>query len=124
MPIGYTMHQRATVLRYLRAWGTSLESDPDTHAHVPEEAKAPVPQQQTSSDPTSQPDPSSDFGANEWLVEEMYEQFTRDPGSVDATWVAYFKANGNGSPGGGSANGAAAAPAPAATPEAPAVTKP
>ena len=52
-----------------------------------------MPQQQTSpSDPTSsQPDPSSDFGANEWLVEEMYDQFTRDPGSVDPTWVAYFK---------------------------------
>jgi hypothetical protein len=23
---GYTMHQRSTVLRYLRAWGTSLEN--------------------------------------------------------------------------------------------------
>jgi 2-oxoglutarate decarboxylase len=55
-----------------------------------------VPQQTNPSDP-SQLDPSSDFGANEWLVEEMYEQFTRDPGSVDPTWVAYFKKSGNGS---------------------------
>ena len=135
-PIGYTLHQRATVLRYLRAWGTSLESDPDIHAHVPEEAKAPVPQQQTSpSDPTSsQPDPSSDFGANEWLVEEMYDQFTRDPGSVDPTWVAYFKKSGSGN-GSSSANGTAPAetktvatapaekPAAAAPVEAPPVQK-
>jgi 2-oxoglutarate dehydrogenase E1 component len=71
-----------------------------------------VPQHQTSSDPTSQPDPSSDFGANEWLVEEMYEQFRRDPASVDATWVAYFQENGNGSAGApGGANGTAPAEA-------------
>jgi multifunctional 2-oxoglutarate metabolism enzyme len=53
-----------------------------------------VPQQQTGpSDPASAA-PSSDFGANEWLVEEMYEQFQRDPGSVDPSWAAYFKSNG------------------------------
>lgn len=38
--------------------------------------------------------PSSDFGANEWLVEEMYDQYQRDPGSVDPTWAKYFQANG------------------------------
>ena len=37
-----------------------------------------------------------DFGANEWLVEEMYDQFQADPSSVDPTWVDYFKAHGNG----------------------------
>ena len=52
-----------------------------------------MPQQQTNpSDPASAP--SSDFGANEWLVEEMYDQFQRDPGSVDPSWAAYFKSNG------------------------------
>ncbi len=40
--------------------------------------------------------PADDFGANEWLVEEMYEQYKKDPGSVDATWVTFFK-NGHGS---------------------------
>ncbi|HEY0949303.1 2-oxoglutarate dehydrogenase E1 subunit family protein, partial [Nocardioides sp.] len=55
--------------------------------------------------PGSHPDvPSTqhegpDFGANEWLVEEMFEQYQQDPDSVDATWAAYFRANGNGSNG-------------------------
>ena len=66
--------------------------------------------------------PSADFGANEWLVEEMYDQFKRDPGSVDATWVKYFQANGHAS---GAANGtsqsapeAKSAPEPAKSAEA------
>ncbi|MFC7493740.1 MULTISPECIES: multifunctional oxoglutarate decarboxylase/oxoglutarate dehydrogenase thiamine pyrophosphate-binding subunit/dihydrolipoyllysine-residue succinyltransferase subunit [unclassified Nocardioides] len=37
---------------------------------------------------------SADFGANEWLVEEMYEQYQRDPDSVDPTWKKYFQSNG------------------------------
>ena len=41
-----------------------------------------------------------EFGANEWLVEEMYERFQADPSSVDQTWVDYFKAHGNGTPSG------------------------
>lgn len=35
-----------------------------------------------------------DFGANEWLVEEMKEQFEADPNSVDPAWAAYFKGAG------------------------------
>jgi multifunctional 2-oxoglutarate metabolism enzyme len=77
-----------------------------------------VPQQQTSpSDPASSA-PSSDFGANEWLVEEMYDQFRRDPGSVDPSWAAYFKTSGNGGDNGGG-KGAAAATS-SAPPNAPA----
>ena len=30
------------------------------------------------------------FGANEWLVEEMYERFLLDPASVDPKWHALF----------------------------------
>ena len=30
------------------------------------------------------------FGANSWLVEEMYEQFRSDPGSVSDTWREFF----------------------------------
>jgi 2-oxoglutarate dehydrogenase E1 component len=36
----------------------------------------------------------ADFGANDWLLEEMYEQYTVDPSSVDQTWAEYFKAHG------------------------------
>ncbi|MEO7370673.1 MAG: hypothetical protein ABIZ69_07420, partial [Ilumatobacteraceae bacterium] len=32
----------------------------------------------------------SAFGANSWLVEEMYEQFRSDPGSVSETWQEFF----------------------------------
>jgi multifunctional 2-oxoglutarate metabolism enzyme len=34
--------------------------------------------------------PASQFGPNEWLVEEMYEQFLADPSSVDAAWHDFF----------------------------------
>ncbi len=47
--------------------------------------------------------PSADFGANEWLVEEMFDQYQRDPGSVDATWATYFKTNGHANGGNGTA---------------------
>ena len=43
--------------------------------------------------PTSAP-AEADFGANDWLLEEMYEQYTVDPSSVDQTWAEYFKAHG------------------------------
>ncbi len=31
------------------------------------------------------------FGANSWLVEEMYEQFRSDPGSVSEAWQEFFE---------------------------------
>ncbi|WP_309117803.1 multifunctional oxoglutarate decarboxylase/oxoglutarate dehydrogenase thiamine pyrophosphate-binding subunit/dihydrolipoyllysine-residue succinyltransferase subunit [Saccharothrix sp.] len=34
--------------------------------------------------------PASQFGPNEWLVEEMYEQFLADPSSVDPAWHDFF----------------------------------
>ena len=30
------------------------------------------------------------FGANEWLVEEMYERYLQDPASVDSAWKTFF----------------------------------
>ncbi|MPZ63677.1 MAG: multifunctional oxoglutarate decarboxylase/oxoglutarate dehydrogenase thiamine pyrophosphate-binding subunit/dihydrolipoyllysine-residue succinyltransferase subunit [Propionibacteriales bacterium] len=33
----------------------------------------------------------SAFGANEWLVDEMYDRYQRDPGSVDQEWADFFK---------------------------------
>ncbi|QGK71240.1 multifunctional oxoglutarate decarboxylase/oxoglutarate dehydrogenase thiamine pyrophosphate-binding subunit/dihydrolipoyllysine-residue succinyltransferase subunit [Allosaccharopolyspora coralli] len=34
--------------------------------------------------------PASQFGPNEWLIEEMYEQFLHDPSSVDPAWHEFF----------------------------------
>ncbi|CAB4642651.1 unannotated protein [freshwater metagenome] len=35
-------------------------------------------------------DRTQDFGANSWLVEEMYEQFRTDPQSVSEAWREFF----------------------------------
>src|SRR5271166_2737069 len=35
-------------------------------------------------------DPGADFGANEWLVEELYQRYLADPGSVDRAWWSFF----------------------------------
>ncbi len=32
----------------------------------------------------------ADFGANEWLVEELYQRYLADPGSVDRAWWSFF----------------------------------
>ncbi|MDF2748156.1 MAG: 2-oxoglutarate dehydrogenase component, partial [Propionibacteriaceae bacterium] len=46
--------------------------------------------------PSSSPadDNSADFGANDWLLQEMYEQYSADPDSVDASWAEFFKSHG------------------------------
>ncbi|MGA1738538.1 MAG: multifunctional oxoglutarate decarboxylase/oxoglutarate dehydrogenase thiamine pyrophosphate-binding subunit/dihydrolipoyllysine-residue succinyltransferase subunit [Candidatus Nanopelagicaceae bacterium] len=33
---------------------------------------------------------SGNFGANDWLVEEMYEKYVADPNSVEANWRDFF----------------------------------
>ncbi|NGO73285.1 2-oxoglutarate dehydrogenase E1 subunit family protein, partial [Streptomyces boncukensis] len=52
----------------------------------------------SSSTPTQQQDgqgkdpaaaPGS-FGANEWLVDEIYQQYLQDPNSVDRAWWDFF----------------------------------
>ncbi|CAA9417849.1 MAG: Dihydrolipoamide succinyltransferase component (E2) of 2-oxoglutarate dehydrogenase complex / 2-oxoglutarate dehydrogenase E1 component @ 2-oxoglutarate decarboxylase @ 2-hydroxy-3-oxoadipate synthase [uncultured Nocardioides sp.] len=51
------------------------------------------------------------MGANEWLAEEMLEQYQKDPGSVAAEWVDYFSSHGmisNGTSSNGTAKAAAA----------------
>ncbi len=41
--------------------------------------------------PESSEDSSrSGFGANEWLVDEMYERYQKDPNSVDKVWWDFF----------------------------------
>jgi multifunctional 2-oxoglutarate metabolism enzyme len=46
---------------------------------------------------SSSPRPSGDFGANEWLVEEMQERYRQDPDSVDQAWVEFFRSREDGS---------------------------
>ncbi|GAB3704059.1 multifunctional oxoglutarate decarboxylase/oxoglutarate dehydrogenase thiamine pyrophosphate-binding subunit/dihydrolipoyllysine-residue succinyltransferase subunit [Mariniluteicoccus flavus] len=36
----------------------------------------------------------SDFGANDWLLDEMFDRYQQDPSSVDDSWKAYFEENG------------------------------
>lgn len=69
-----------------------------------EEAKQLVAQSQADQS-GSTPAPSADLGANEWLVEEMREQYDKDPGSVGPQWAAYF----GGTSSNGSRNGTDAA---------------
>ncbi len=75
-----------------------------------------MPQSSGSKSPSTtsggSPEPStSDFGANEWLVEEMRERYTADPGSVDPGWVDFFRGNGASSGNGASAATKAEKPA-------------
>jgi 2-oxoglutarate decarboxylase len=53
-----------------------------------------VPQSGNPSTSTSPAIPE-EFGANEWLVEEMHDRYQQDPSSVDPTWAAYFSGNGS-----------------------------
>jgi 2-oxoglutarate dehydrogenase E1 component len=39
-------------------------------------------------------DSNIDFGANDWLVEEMQERYLADPTSVDQAWIEFFTKNG------------------------------
>ena len=63
-----------------RTRGSSLGAYSSTRV---EEAKSVVPE-------SSQDSSSSGFGANEWLVDEMYEKYQQDPSSVDKVWWDFF----------------------------------
>ncbi|OAR24768.1 alpha-ketoglutarate decarboxylase [Streptomyces sp. ERV7] len=77
--------------------------------------------------------PAAGFGANEWLVDEIYQQYLQDPNSVDRAWWDFFADYKPGSTGtadkpvegapaaaAGAAVAAPAAPAPAPAAQAPA----
>jgi 2-oxoglutarate decarboxylase len=40
--------------------------------------------------PSAPTDPLAGFGPNEWLVYEMYQQYLKDPASVDKAWWDFF----------------------------------
>ncbi len=60
----------------------------------------PVKDDKVSMRSETQPD-LADFGANEWLVEEMYERYQRDPDSVERSWWEFFRDRAAGSDGNG-----------------------
>ncbi|MEZ0066020.1 2-oxoglutarate decarboxylase [Streptacidiphilus sp. MAP12-20] len=39
---------------------------------------------------TAEPGPGAAFGPNEWLVDEIYQQYLQDPNSVDRAWWDFF----------------------------------
>src|SRR5204862_1786900 len=55
----------------------------------------------------------ADFGANEWLVEELYQRYLADPGSVDRAWWSFFADYHPTLPNGTAPQAPAPAPAPA-----------
>ncbi|WP_129842433.1 multifunctional oxoglutarate decarboxylase/oxoglutarate dehydrogenase thiamine pyrophosphate-binding subunit/dihydrolipoyllysine-residue succinyltransferase subunit [Streptomyces sp. RFCAC02] len=68
----------------------------------------------TDTDPSGGKNPADGFGANEWLVDEIYQQYLQDPNSVDRAWWDFFADYKPGGDGGAAAQQrtpAAAAPA-------------
>ncbi len=67
---------------------------------------------------------SGEFGANEWLVDEMYEQYIADKNAVDRSWwpiLESYKPSHGADP--SAPDAATAAPAPATAPAAPEPTR-
>ncbi|MDN3290236.1 hypothetical protein QWL27_31470, partial [Streptomyces thermocarboxydus] len=69
--------------------------------------------------------PAAAFGANEWLVDEIYQQYLQDPNSVDRAWWDFFAdykpgAPASPAPAGDAAAGAAVTPTAPSRPAAPA----
>src|SRR5215470_5354262 len=94
----------------------------------PQRASA-TPTERTSdrTDGKAPPGPAStDFGPNEWLVDELYQRYLDDPGSVDMAWWNFFAdyQPPTGSPSQQQASDAAAAPAPVPASTGPASTGP
>jgi 2-oxoglutarate dehydrogenase N-terminus len=57
-------------------------SAPSAHSSSPA-------QPDESAEPGATP-ANADFGPNEWLVDELYQRYLTDPGSVDKAWWSFF----------------------------------
>ncbi|KUN02476.1 alpha-ketoglutarate decarboxylase [Streptomyces yokosukanensis] len=79
-----------------------------------------------STDDQAGKNPAAAFGPNEWLVDEIYQQYLQDPNSVDRAWWDFFADYKPGAPvtpaaaGTAAAGAAATTSAPPAQPAAPA----
>ncbi|MGV9272886.1 multifunctional oxoglutarate decarboxylase/oxoglutarate dehydrogenase thiamine pyrophosphate-binding subunit/dihydrolipoyllysine-residue succinyltransferase subunit [Streptomyces griseosporeus] len=76
-----------------------------------------------SSAPTTDADqagknPAAAFGANEWLVDEIYQQYLQDPNSVDRAWWDFFADYKPGAPAAAGTAAAGAAETTSQTPQA------
>ncbi|WP_344568909.1 2-oxoglutarate dehydrogenase E1 subunit family protein, partial [Streptomyces atrovirens] len=60
--------------------------------------------------------PAAAFGANEWLVDEIYQQYLQDPNSVDRAWWDFFADYKPGAPATSAPAGTAAAGAAGTSP--------
>ena len=56
---------------------------------------------------STQPGQQTDFGANEWLVYEIHQQYLKDPESVSEAWRDFLSDYDPGKAGESSGNGAA-----------------
>ncbi|WP_043607084.1 2-oxoglutarate dehydrogenase E1 subunit family protein, partial [Cellulomonas carbonis] len=56
------------------------------------------------------PDAAAQFGANQWLVDELYDQYLKDRDAVDPAWWDFFEDYRPGE-GNGASTGAPGAPA-------------
>ncbi|MGJ5753400.1 2-oxoglutarate dehydrogenase E1 component [Streptomyces puniciscabiei] len=79
-----------------------------------------------STDDQAGKNPAAAFGPNEWLVDEIYQQYLQDPNSVDRAWWDFFADYKPGAPAtpaaaGTAAAGAAETTSPTAAPAQPAV---
>jgi len=65
---------------------------PRGSADIHETANSSQPAKEASAPPGHDQSPGSpaDFGANEWLVEELYQRYLADPSSVDRAWWSFF----------------------------------
>ncbi|MGW1288743.1 2-oxoglutarate dehydrogenase E1 subunit family protein, partial [Streptomyces sp. NPDC002586] len=72
-----------------------------------------------STDDQAGKNPAAAFGPNEWLVDEIYQQYLQDPNSVDRAWWDFFADYKPGAPVTPAAAGTAAAGAAGTTTTAP-----
>ncbi len=56
----------------------------------PQSSKTSTTDQSTGSKPATAELSADELGANAWLIEQMYEQYTADPTSVDPSWARFF----------------------------------
>ena len=61
-----------------------------------------------SSQASQQTNPMDAFGPNEWLVDEIYQQYLKDPHSVDKAWWEFFADYRPAEPGAGESSSSAA----------------
>jgi len=60
---------------------------PQESAEIRESGSSQEPASRRGTERSASP---ADFGANEWLVDELYQRYLTDPGSVDRAWWSFF----------------------------------